>query len=108
MFIIVIVIGLELNYGLLLGTHDYVAYNLLRLAPIRRWPRSALIALWALDELTVKSALIATNVAYLFVLVVGMVRVGQADRCRPRGPAARARPRSGSAFAGRARRWPRT
>ncbi len=33
MFIIVLVVGLELNYGLLLGTHDYFAYNALRVAP---------------------------------------------------------------------------
>ena len=33
-----------------------------------------LIALWALDELTIKSTLIGTNVAYLLVLAIGMVR----------------------------------
>lgn len=73
MFIIVIVIGLELNYGLLLGTKDYVAYNLLRLAPMVL-AALTLIALWALDELTIKSTLIGTNVAYLLVLAIGMVR----------------------------------
>jgi O-antigen/teichoic acid export membrane protein len=73
MFVIVLVIGLELNYGLLLGTHDYFAYNFLRLAPTVLAALS-LIALWALDELTVKSALIGPNVAYLVVLVIGMAR----------------------------------
>ena len=32
MITIVVVVGLELNYGLLLGKHDYLAYNVLRLA----------------------------------------------------------------------------
>jgi O-antigen/teichoic acid export membrane protein len=73
MFIIVIVVGLELNYGLLLGTHDYFAYNVLRLAPPVLSALS-LIALWALDELTIKSALIAPNIAYLLVLVAGLGR----------------------------------
>jgi O-antigen/teichoic acid export membrane protein len=73
MFIIVIVVGLELNYGLLLGTHDYFAYNVLRLAPTVLAALS-LIVLWALDELTVESALIAPNIAYLLVLVVGLAR----------------------------------
>jgi O-antigen/teichoic acid export membrane protein len=73
MFIIVIVIGLELNYGLLLGTNDYVAYNLLRLAPMVL-AALTLIGLWALDELTVESTLIGTNLAYLLVLTIGMVR----------------------------------
>jgi O-antigen/teichoic acid export membrane protein len=73
MFIIVIVVGLELNYGLLLGTHDYFAYNALRFAPTTLAAVS-LIVLWALDELTVKSALIAPNLAYLLVLIVGLAR----------------------------------
>lgn len=73
MFIIVIVIGLELNYGLLLGTNDYFAYNVLRLAPTVLAALS-LIGLWALGELTVESSLIAPNLAYLLVLVIGMVR----------------------------------
>jgi O-antigen/teichoic acid export membrane protein len=73
MFIIVIVVGLELNYGLLLGTHDYFAYNALRFAPTALAALS-LIVLWALDELTVKSALIAPNIAYLLVLIVGLGR----------------------------------
>jgi O-antigen/teichoic acid export membrane protein len=73
MFIIVIVIGLELNYGLLLGINDYVAYNLLRLAPMML-AALTLICLWALGELTVKSTLIGTNAAYLLVLTIGIAR----------------------------------
>src|SRR3954452_23909692 len=85
MFIIVIVIGLELNYGLLLGTNDFLAYNLLRLAPMML-AALTLICLWALGELTVKSTLIGTNAAYLLVLTIGMARSGQADGCGPPGP----------------------
>ncbi len=73
MFIIVIVVGLELNYGLLLGTHDYFAYNALRLAP-PVLAAVSLAVLWAVDELTVRSALIAPNIAYLLALIVGMTR----------------------------------
>jgi O-antigen/teichoic acid export membrane protein len=73
MFIIVIVIGLELNYGLLLGTNDYLAYNLLRLVPMVLAALS-LIVLWVLGALTVESTLIGTNLAYLLVLTIGMVR----------------------------------
>jgi O-antigen/teichoic acid export membrane protein len=69
----VLVIGLELNYGLLLGTNDYFAYNVLRLAPTVLAALS-LIGLWALDELTIESSLIAPNLAYLLVLTIGMVR----------------------------------
>jgi len=73
MFIIVIVIGLELNYGLLLGINDYLAYNLLRMAPMVL-AALTLIGLWAAGELTIKSTLIGTNVAYLLCLAIGMVR----------------------------------
>jgi O-antigen/teichoic acid export membrane protein len=73
MFVIVFAIGLELNYGLLLGTHDYFVYNALRLAP-PLLSALALIVLWLLDELTVTSALIAPNVAAILVLGVGMAR----------------------------------
>jgi O-antigen/teichoic acid export membrane protein len=73
MFIIVIVIGLELNYGLLLGTGDFFAYNLLRMTPMVL-AALTLVGLWALDELTVRSTLIGTNLAYLLVLAIGMVR----------------------------------
>ena len=104
MCIIVIVIGLELNYGLLLGAQDYFAYNALRFAPTVLAALS-LIALWALDELTVESALIAPNLAYLLVLVVGLARsVGGSGSGRSTcGSDSR---RSGSESAARARRSP--
>jgi O-antigen/teichoic acid export membrane protein len=73
MFIIVLVVGLELNYGLLLGAQDFFAYNALRFAPTAL-AAASLIALWALGELTVRSALIAPNVAYLLALLVGLGR----------------------------------
>jgi len=73
MFIIVLVIGIELNYGLLLGTQDYFAYNALRFVPTAL-SADALVVLWVLDELTIESALIAPNVAYLIVLIVGLTR----------------------------------
>jgi O-antigen/teichoic acid export membrane protein len=73
LFVIVFVIGLELNYGLLLGTHDYFVYNVLRLA-LPLLSAAALIVLWSLDQLTVTSALIAPNVAGILVFAVGMAR----------------------------------
>jgi O-antigen/teichoic acid export membrane protein len=48
LFVIVFVMALELNYGLLLGKHDYFAYNVLRLAP-PLLSAIALIVLWASD-----------------------------------------------------------
>jgi O-antigen/teichoic acid export membrane protein len=73
MFTIVLVVGLELNYGLLLGTHDYVFYNALRLAQPALMAAS-FVVLWALDALTVTSALIAPTAATGLVLGVGMAR----------------------------------
>ena len=73
MFTIALVIGLELNYGLLLGAYDYVVYNALRLAA------SALMAasfalLWGLNALTVRSALVAVTITTSVVLAVGLAR----------------------------------
>jgi O-antigen/teichoic acid export membrane protein len=73
MFTIVLVIGLELNYGLLLGTQDFFVYNVLRFAAPLLWAVSY-AALWALDALTVESVLIATTAASALVLVVGLAR----------------------------------
>ena len=73
MFVIVFAIGLELNYGLLLGTQDYYVYNALRLAP-PLLSAVAMIVLWALGELTVTTALIAPNIAAILALTVGMAR----------------------------------
>jgi O-antigen/teichoic acid export membrane protein len=73
LFTIVLVVGLELNYGLLLGAHDYVVYNVLRLAPPTLMAVS-FVVLWGLDVLTVKSALIAPTAATAVVLAVGIAR----------------------------------
>lgn len=73
MFTIALAVGLELNYGLLLGTQDFFFYNALRFA------QPALIALslavlWWRDALTVESALIASSAAVGVALAVGMAR----------------------------------
>jgi O-antigen/teichoic acid export membrane protein len=73
MFTIVLVVGLELNYGVLLGTQDFFVYNLLRFA------QPALIAvafvvMWRLDELTVERALIAATIGSAAVMLVGLAR----------------------------------
>ena len=73
MFSIVLVVGLELNYGLLLGMHDFFVYNVLRFA------QAALIAiafivLWIGDDLTVKSALIGAIVGSSTAMVAGLAR----------------------------------
>jgi O-antigen/teichoic acid export membrane protein len=70
---IVLVVGLELNYGLLLGKQDFVAYNVLRLAQ-PALTALAFIALWALDELTVESALIAAIAGSAVAMVAGLAR----------------------------------
>ncbi len=73
MFTIVLVIGLELNYGLLLGDHDFFVYNALRLLqPVLL--AVTFLVLWSLDTLTVESALIAATVATGLVLAAGMAR----------------------------------
>jgi O-antigen/teichoic acid export membrane protein len=73
MFTIVLVIGLELNYGLLLGAHDFVVYNVLRFA-LPALTAVSSILLWALDSLTVESALIASTACAGLALGVGMAR----------------------------------
>ncbi|HEY3188335.1 MAG TPA: polysaccharide biosynthesis C-terminal domain-containing protein, partial [Solirubrobacteraceae bacterium] len=73
MFTIVLVVGLELNYGLLLGAHDFVVYNALRLAQPALMAAS-FVVLWRLDALTVTSALIAPSVATGIVLAIGGAR----------------------------------
>jgi O-antigen/teichoic acid export membrane protein len=73
MFTIALGVGLELNYGLLLGTHDFVFYNAARFVQ----PFLAAVGmsvLWALGELTVVSALVTATVATGLVLSVGMAR----------------------------------
>ncbi len=63
LFTIALVVALELNYGLLLGTHDYFVYNSLRLAQPALTAVS-FVVLWALDALTVESALISATAAH--------------------------------------------
>ncbi len=70
---VVLVIGAELNYGLLLGKHDFIFYNSLRLAQPAMMAVSFLV-LWRLGALHVTSALIAPTVASGIVLAVGMAR----------------------------------
>jgi O-antigen/teichoic acid export membrane protein len=72
-FSIVLVVGLELNYGLLLGKHDFFVYNVLRFA------QAALIAiafivLWIGDDLTVKSALIGAIIGSSTAMLAGLAR----------------------------------
>ncbi len=84
MFAIVLVVGLELNYGLLLGTRDFLLYNALRLAP-PVLTTLALVVLWPLDLLTVESALLAAVGASSIALVIGMARaVARIGVGRPR------------------------
>ncbi len=73
MLTITLVVGLELNYGLLLGVHEYLLYNVLRLAQ-PALTAVAFVVLWALDAMTVQSALIAASAASALVLVVGLAR----------------------------------
>lgn len=74
---IALVVALELNYGLMLGMHDFVAYNVLRLAQPALMA-AAFVVLWPLDALTVTTALLAPAAATALVLVVGMWRsIGQ-------------------------------
>lgn len=73
LYSIVLVIGLELNYGLLLGAQDFLVYNVLRLVQPTLMAVS-FVVLWALDALTVESALIAPTAATALVLAVGMAR----------------------------------
>ncbi len=52
LFTTVLIVGVELNYGLLLGTHDFLVYNALRLAQPALMAAS-FVVLWPLGELTV-------------------------------------------------------
>jgi O-antigen/teichoic acid export membrane protein len=79
-----LVVGLELNYGLLLGTHDFFVYNVLRLAQPLLTALS-FVVLWALDALTVESALVTATVASGVVLGLGLIRaVSRVGLGRPR------------------------
>lgn len=73
LFTIVLVVGVELNNGLLLGAHDFFVYNALRFAQPLLVTLS-LVVLWPLGALTVESALIAGAAATAVLLVIGMSR----------------------------------
>ena len=73
LFTIVVVVGLELNFGLLLGAHDFLFYNALRLAQ-PALAAASFVVLWWLDALTVVSSLIAATAGAALVLAVGMAR----------------------------------
>jgi O-antigen/teichoic acid export membrane protein len=73
LFTIALVVAVELNNGLLLGTHDFTVYNALRLAQ-PALTALAFVALWPLDALTVNSALIAASAATGLILAFGLAR----------------------------------
>jgi O-antigen/teichoic acid export membrane protein len=73
LFTIIVVVGLELNFGLLLGAHDFLFYNALRLAQ-PALAAASFVVLWWLDALTVVSSLIAATAGTALVLAVGMAR----------------------------------
>jgi O-antigen/teichoic acid export membrane protein len=73
MFSIVLVVGLELNYGLLLGMHDFFVYNVLRFVQAALIA-AAFIVLWIADDLTVKSALIGAIIGSSAAMAAGLAR----------------------------------
>jgi O-antigen/teichoic acid export membrane protein len=73
LFTVVLVIGLELNYGLLLGAKDFTVYNVLRFAQPALMAGSFLV-LWRLGALTITSALIAPTAGTAIVLAFGIAR----------------------------------
>jgi O-antigen/teichoic acid export membrane protein len=72
MFSIVLVVGLELNYGLLLGMHDFLVYNVLRFAQAALIA-AAFVVLWVADEMTVENALLAAIVGSTTAMAAGLV-----------------------------------
>jgi O-antigen/teichoic acid export membrane protein len=75
MFTIILVIGLELVYGLLLGSHDYLVYNVLRFAQPALLA-AAYVVLWSSDELTLEVAMIAATITTGAVLLIALGRAG--------------------------------
>lgn len=73
MLTVVLVIASELNYGLLLGMHDFTIYNFLRFAQPALMAGSFLV-LWRLGALHVTTALVAPTAASALVLALGMAR----------------------------------
>jgi O-antigen/teichoic acid export membrane protein len=73
MFTIILVVGLEFSYGLLLGTYDYLVYNVMRFVqPLI--VAVGYIVLWRIDALTVDSALILPTAASGLVLMAALGR----------------------------------
>ena len=85
MFSIVLVVGLELNYGLLLGIHDFLVYNVLRFVQPLLIALS-FVVMWRLDELTVESALIGSIAGSGLVLVIGLLRAARRIGIGPPAP----------------------
>jgi len=73
MLSIVLVVGLELNYGLLLGSHDFFVYNVLRFVQ-PALTAVAFVVLWLLGELTVEVALIAAIAGTATAMLAGLAR----------------------------------
>lgn len=73
MFTVVLVVASELNYGLLLGAHDFTVYNALRFAQPALMAAS-FVVLWRLGALHITSALIAPTAASAVTLAIGMAR----------------------------------
>jgi O-antigen/teichoic acid export membrane protein len=80
---IAVVVALEFNYGLLLGSQDFFVYNALRFAqPVLM--AASFAVLWRLDALTVESAVIAATAGAGLVAAVGLARaVGRIGVGRP-------------------------
>jgi O-antigen/teichoic acid export membrane protein len=81
-FTIVLVVALELIYGLLLGNHDFFVYNVVRFAQPTLAALSLLV-LWRLGELTVETAMIAASASTGVVVLYGL---GRAVRVIGLGP----------------------
>ncbi len=70
---IVLVVGFELNSGLLLGREDFTLFNILRFAQPALGALGVTV-LWRLHHLSVNTALLAPTVSSALVLMVGMAR----------------------------------
>lgn len=95
LFLVTVVLGLadELTSGFLLGDHDFLFFNLRRLAQPTLMG-IGFLALWGADRLTVDSALAVTAAALVLTSAAGIVRI-----------LSRHRPRPGSQALGREQIW---
>jgi O-antigen/teichoic acid export membrane protein len=73
MFTIVLVVGLELSYGALLGSHDFVVYNALRLLQ-PALTALGFVAVWQVAGLTVERVLLIASAASALVIAIAAVR----------------------------------